>query len=93
VATLVDPPLGITVERCVRGGWIPRPILAAIAGSPFVTPTFVVEECAAARAAPLLGGQRFERRHRVDLSSARPAGESRHACPLIAVVFDAAAPL
>jgi hypothetical protein len=44
VAPLVDPPLGITVERCVRGGLIPRPVLAAVAGSPFVTPSFVVEE-------------------------------------------------
>jgi hypothetical protein len=70
VAPLVDPPLGITVERCVRGCRVPRLVLAAVAGSPFVTPSFVVEEGAAARAAALLREQGLERRHRIDHASA-----------------------
>ena len=41
-------------------------------------PPLAVQERTAARAAPLLGEERLQRRNRVDLASARPAGEPGH---------------
>ena len=46
--------------------------------APLVVAPLVVQERPAARAAPLLGEQRLERRHGVDLATAGPARELRH---------------
>ena len=55
-----------------------RRVLPPVVHPPLVVAPVHVEECAAARAAPLLGEQRVDRSDGVDLAATRPAGELRH---------------
>ena len=73
----VGPPFAV-----IRGrARIVRRVLGPMLLPPFRLATIVPEPRAAARAAPLLGEQRCQRRHRVDLAPARPARQSGHGGP------------
>ena len=66
-------------SRCLRRSRIVLGVLAPVRRPPFILAPIAVEEGATARTTPLLGEERFERRDRVDLASARVAGEPGHA--------------
>ena len=55
-----------------------RRIRAAVPLASIELASLRIQERTAARAAPFLGEERIEGRHRVDLAAARPAREARH---------------
>ena len=75
LATLGLAPIRLALGRSRVGRWV----LAANRRAALVAASIVSQERSAARTAALLGEQGVERRGRVDLAAARPAGELRHA--------------